>query len=72
MFIYGIGGTFYNVLGIPYGDDNTEKDNGPFMLGIMWGSKFFGPLFGYLLASACLKVYVNPGETTSIEEGNRL
>ncbi len=49
IFIYGIGGCFYYVFGLPYGDDNSSKEDGPMQFGIIWVSRLLGPAMGFFL-----------------------
>ncbi len=67
-FVTGLGGCFYYCLGVPYADDNISKNNGPLMLGIVWASRLLGPAIGFVLGSACLRVYTNPDEDVEFGE----
>ncbi len=68
IFIVGIGGSFYYVFGLPYGDDNSKKDEGPMTLGIIWASRLLGPALGYLLGAACIRVNEYPLREVDYEE----
>ncbi|KAK2704665.1 hypothetical protein QYM36_016896 [Artemia franciscana] len=59
QFVSGIGSTMFYTLGIPYLDDNTKKTKAPMLIGITSCLRLFGPTLGFLLAAACLKLYVN-------------
>ncbi|XP_065566168.1 solute carrier organic anion transporter family member 74D-like isoform X2 [Artemia franciscana] len=62
QFVSGIGSTMFYTLGIPYLDDNTKKKQAPMLLGITSSLRLFGPTLGFVLASACLRLYVNVTE----------
>ncbi len=71
MFIAGIGSSFYYIVGLPYGDDNTKKDDSPMMIAIIWASRLLGPALGFMLGAACLRVYVKPWALDEIDFGER-
>ena len=60
-FIVGIGSTGIHSFGIPYLDDNSEKNNSPIALSFLLSSRVFGPVIGYVLGLYTLPVFVNPG-----------
>ena len=52
-----------------YLDDNSGKENSPFMLSLTFVFRLIGPTFGYLLGAEALKTYVYPGmEPDDVEE----
>lgn len=59
-FLKGFGSTAFYTIGTPYLDDNVKKKNSPMYLGILGAFRLLGAIFGYLLASVCLKYYENP------------
>ena len=61
IFTVGIGSTGIFSFGLPYLDDNAEKNDSPIALSFAMTSRVFGPALGYILGSFSLKVYVNPG-----------
>lgn len=62
IFLLGFGVSFYFSFGLPYVDDNTAKANSPLSLSIVMAARIIGPTLGYMLGSACLAVYVDPGK----------
>ena len=69
-FIVGFGTNFLYAFGYPYSDDNVNKDNTPFMIGLIWASRLLGPALGYLMGAACLTLYINPWEEIDFGEGD--
>ena len=68
-FQTGIGISFYYSFGIPYVDDNSGKTQSPLLLAVVTSARTLGPTFGYILATFCLKVYVEPrNEPKDIDE----
>ncbi|XP_022258702.1 solute carrier organic anion transporter family member 3A1-like, partial [Limulus polyphemus] len=64
LLFIGIGATAVYTLGIPYIDDNVAARDSPMYFAITIGVRIFGPVFGFLLGSFCIGVYVNfPFET---------
>jgi len=68
--ISGIATSFYYSFGVPYVDDNVPKDHSPMFLGFMGASRTLGPSLGFILGSACLKLYVVPGSGGALQEGD--
>eukprot|EP00092_Neocalanus_flemingeri_P037475 GFUD01040807.1.p1 GENE.GFUD01040807.1~~GFUD01040807.1.p1 ORF type:complete len:723 (+),score=131.38 GFUD01040807.1:150-2318(+) len=67
----GIGNSLFWCFGMVYLDDNSGKENSPFMLSLTFVFRLVGPTFGYLLGAKCLTTYVYPGqEPDGIEEGD--
>ncbi|KAK0171245.1 hypothetical protein PV328_008995 [Microctonus aethiopoides] len=60
QFVLGIGTTLYFGLGQTYLDDNTKKSNTPMLLGFTFALRTTGPAVGFILAYACLKLYIVP------------
>jgi len=71
FFFVGFGTSFFHSFGIPYIDDNTSKKNSPLTLGIASASRMLGPTLGYILGSACLAIYVDPGADVDLVEGDK-
>ncbi|GAB6028157.1 hypothetical protein CHUAL_002367 [Chamberlinius hualienensis] len=63
QFISGIGSTALFTLGFTYMDDSVKKSVSPIYISISGALRSLGPTIGYLLASACLKIYIRPSET---------
>ncbi|CAH1153525.1 unnamed protein product [Phaedon cochleariae] len=66
QFISGIGGSLYYTLGISYMDDNIKKSKTPALFSVSYFLRMLGPAMGYALASLCLKFYINPTLTPTI------
>ena len=49
FFISGIGSSFFHSFGIPYIDDNTNKNQSPAFLGLIYASRTLGPGLGAIL-----------------------
>ena len=62
IFTVGIGSTGIFSFGIPYLDDNSEKNNSPVALSFAMASRIAGPALGYILGSFTLRVFANPGQ----------
>ncbi|XP_034478037.1 solute carrier organic anion transporter family member 74D-like [Drosophila innubila] len=60
QLILGIGSSIYWITGIAYMDDNSKKSRAPAMLTFSTCIRMLGPAGGYLLASMCLKMYIEP------------
>ena len=58
----GVGNSLFWCFGMVYLDDNSGKENSPFMLSLTFVFKLIGPTFGYLLGAKCLTTYVHPGQ----------
>lgn len=59
LFFSGVGQVAIGTLGIPYIDDNVASRESPIYLGITIGVKILGPLIGFVLGSACIKLFVD-------------
>ncbi|KAL5281163.1 hypothetical protein ACFFRR_004900 [Megaselia abdita] len=68
QFISGIGGSLYYTLGTTYMDDNTERSKTPLLLSLSYFMRMIGPTLGYALASFCMKLYIAPSLTPTINE----
>ncbi|XP_022238152.1 solute carrier organic anion transporter family member 4C1-like [Limulus polyphemus] len=60
-FLQGFGAIAFYSVGTPYLDDNVKKQDSPLYFGALFALRLFGPALGFLLSSACLGVYENPG-----------
>ena len=49
FFISGIGSSFFHSFGIPYIDDNMNKNQSPAFLGLIYASRTLGPGLGSIL-----------------------
>lgn len=67
QFVLGIGNTLYYSLGQTYLDDNTKKTNIPLLLGYAFALRTLGPVVGFVLGYACLKIYIDPTKTPLID-----
>ncbi|KAJ8984527.1 hypothetical protein NQ317_010998 [Molorchus minor] len=67
QFISGIGGSLYYTLGVSYMDDNIKKSKTPALFSFSYFIRMLGPSLGYGLASVCLKLYINPTLTPTID-----
>ncbi|CAG9855221.1 unnamed protein product [Phyllotreta striolata] len=67
QFISGIGGSLYYTLGVSYMDDNIKKSKTPVLLSFTYFIRMLGPTLGYGLASICLKYYISPTLTPTID-----
>ncbi|KAJ8958762.1 hypothetical protein NQ314_006378 [Rhamnusium bicolor] len=67
QFISGIGGSLYYTLGVSYMDDNIKKSKTPALFSFSYFIRMLGPALGYGLASFCLKLYINPTLTPTID-----
>ncbi|XP_076338808.1 solute carrier organic anion transporter family member 74D-like [Tachypleus tridentatus] len=59
-FLLGFGSMAYYSIGTPYLDDNVAKKDSPLYFAISFALRLFGPALGFLLSSACLRLYENP------------
>ncbi|KAG5676086.1 hypothetical protein PVAND_005940 [Polypedilum vanderplanki] len=68
QFVLGIGNTLYYALGQTYLDDGvTKKKNTPLFLACVFSLRTIGPLIGFALGFACLKIYIDPTLTPIID-----
>ncbi|TRY69950.1 hypothetical protein TCAL_04473 [Tigriopus californicus] len=68
IVLTGIGNCVFWSFGIAYLDDNSGHGNSPIMLSITYTFRLLGPTLGFLLASFCLKTFVNPGVDPGYDE----
>ncbi|XP_019868360.1 solute carrier organic anion transporter family member 74D [Aethina tumida] len=66
QFISGIGGPLYYTLGVSYMDDNIKRSKTPALFSFSYFIRMLGPAIGYGLASVCLKLYISPTLTPTI------
>ncbi|XP_022244931.1 solute carrier organic anion transporter family member 4C1-like [Limulus polyphemus] len=59
-FLLGFGAVAYYSIGTPYLDDNVAKKDSPLYFAVSFALRLFGPAIGFLLSSACLRLYENP------------
>uniref|UniRef100_A0A8C4ZSV6 Solute carrier organic anion transporter family member n=1 Tax=Gadus morhua TaxID=8049 RepID=A0A8C4ZSV6_GADMO len=57
----GLGETPVTPLGISYIDDYARAENSPFYIACVHTISLLGPVFGFLLGSACVRLYVDIG-----------
>ncbi|KAH8275691.1 hypothetical protein KR026_012669 [Drosophila bipectinata] len=60
QLISGVGQALFYTLGIAYMDDNGTKSKTPAMLSMSTFLRMLGPIFGYSLATICLRLYIEP------------
>lgn len=70
FFISGIGTSFFYSFGVPYIDDNVSKNNSPMALSVVMAGRTIGPALGYVLGGATLRMYVSPGRSGDLKEGD--
>ncbi|XP_022915464.1 solute carrier organic anion transporter family member 74D [Onthophagus taurus] len=70
QLISGIGSPLYYTLGISYMDDNIRKSKTPALISISYFLRTLGPAIGYALASICLKLYISPSLTPTINNND--
>ena len=68
LVLTGVGNSLFWCFGMVYLDDNSGKENSPFMLSLTFVFRLIGPTFGYLLGTKCLTTYVNPGQEVDYDE----
>ncbi len=57
----GVGNCAFYTIGLAFLDDNVSHRSSPLLLGLTYALRLSGPMAGYLLASASLRSYVDPG-----------
>ena len=62
IVLIGIGNACILSLGIPYIDDNSQKNGSPLSLSLGFAARISGPAIGYGIGYFSLKVFVNPSE----------
>ncbi|XP_050314315.1 solute carrier organic anion transporter family member 74D-like [Anthonomus grandis grandis] len=67
QFISGIGGSLYYTLGVSYMDDNIKRSKTPALFSFSYFLRMLGPAIGHGLASFCLKLYISPTLTPTID-----
>lgn len=67
QFVAGVGGSLYYTLGVSYMDDNVKKSKTPALISLSYFLRMLGPAMGYALASVCLKMYISPSLTPTID-----
>ncbi|XP_059622635.1 solute carrier organic anion transporter family member 74D-like [Phlebotomus argentipes] len=70
QMIAGIGSALFSSLSTIYMDDNVKRENTPFLISIMYFLGMTGPLMGYALAGFCVKFFVAPSLTPTIEDSD--
>lgn len=68
QLIAGIGQSLYYTLGAAYIDDNVKKSKTPALISLSYFLRLLGPAAGYGLASFCLKIYISPELTPTIND----
>lgn len=66
QFVLGVGNTLYYSLGQSYLDDNTKQRNTPLMLSYAFAMRMFGPVLGFALGFAMMRIYIDPRLTPLI------
>ncbi|XP_034248496.1 solute carrier organic anion transporter family member 74D [Thrips palmi] len=67
QLVSGIGGSLYYTIGVSYMDDNIKKDKTPALISFSYFLRMLGPCIGYALASFCLKLYISPTLSPTID-----
>jgi MFS family permease len=67
QLVAGIGQSLYYTLGAAYIDDNVKKSKTPALISLSYFLRLLGPAGGYSLASFCLKIYISPELTPTID-----
>lgn len=60
QLVAGVGQSLYYTLGAAYIDDNVKKSKTPALISLSYFLRLLGPAGGYALASFCLKIYISP------------
>ena len=68
LVLTGVGNSLFWCFGMVYLDDNSGKENSPFMLSLTFVFRLIGPTFGFLLGMKCLSTYVSPGQQVDYGE----
>ncbi|CAG9800804.1 unnamed protein product [Chironomus riparius] len=66
----GIGQSIYFSIGVAYMDDNIKKSKTPALISLSYFLRLLGPAGGYALASFCLKIYIAPDLTPTIDNND--
>jgi MFS family permease len=67
QLVAGIGQSLFYTLGAAYIDDNVKKSKTPALISLSYFLRLLGPAGGYSLASFCLKIYISPELTPTID-----
>lgn len=67
QLVAGVGQSLYYTLGAAYIDDNVKKSKTPALISLSYFLRLLGPAGGYALASFCLKIYISPELTPTID-----
>lgn len=70
QLVAGIGQSLYYTLGAAYIDDNVKKSKTPALISLSYFLRLLGPAGGYALASYCLKIYISPDLTPTIDNND--
>ncbi|OQV15418.1 Solute carrier organic anion transporter family member 4C1 [Hypsibius exemplaris] len=55
----GAGSTTLMILGLPFIDDNSDKQNTPIYFAISFSARIFGPVLGFILGSYCNSIFLD-------------
>ncbi|XP_077302621.1 solute carrier organic anion transporter family member 74D-like [Arctopsyche grandis] len=70
QLIGGVGTSLYHSLTFAYMDDNIKKTKSPIILSFTHFMRMFGPALGYGIVSICLKLYIDPHLTPTIDNSD--
>lgn len=70
QLVAGVGQSLYYTLGAAYIDDNVKKSKTPALISLSYFLRLLGPAGGYALASFCLKIYISPELTPTINNND--
>lgn len=70
QLVAGVGQSLFYTLGAAYIDDNVKKSKTPALISLSYFLRLLGPAGGYALASFCLKIYISPELSPTIDNND--